>query len=106
MSIFTNRDEIAEQAYKKTEEAAASYPRDWSGLDKPPKDPWFASKFQYYDSIVKNSNEFPNMFHIQPYDMEIVPSTPSQAIFDSIQKNKKFFYAGTYMDVVRNDIWA
>ena len=106
MSGFTNRNINAEEVYKRTEEAASSYPRDWSGLDKPPKDPWFAPKFQYYDTKVTISNEFPNMLHIQPYDMDIIPATPSQAIFDSIEKNKKFFYAGKYMTVSLNDIWA
>ena len=106
MTSVSNRNPYAEQLYKETEEAAASYPRDWSGLNKKAPDPWFAPKFQYYDSKVLNSHEYPNMFHIRPYELESVPATPSQAILESIEKNKRFFYGGVFLDVKRNDIWA
>ena len=106
MTDITNRNPAAEQLYRMTEELAATYPRDFSRLDKPVPDPVFKPKVQYYDSKVLISHEYPNMTYIRPYELEDIPSTASAAINASIEKNKTFFYGGTYHSVNRIDLWA
>ena len=47
---------------------------------------------QYYDSPVKNSSMYPNIWHIKPVDYEYRPPNIGGMIDKSIEDNKKFVF--------------
>lgn len=106
MTSVSNRNPVAEQFYRANEELASTYPRDFSRLDMQIPNPVFKPKIQYYSSKVLVSHEYPNMFHIRPYGLDEIPSTPSSAINASIAKNKTFFFGGVNHPVNRLEIWS
>lgn len=105
MNNVVERDYAREKAFQTHEKEYVPMTADWDKMSKRPipNQTWM-NKLQYYTSVVNGSHEFPNQRLISPVEPDTVPSTSWSAINESIQKNKKVFLGGQYIDVVAGKI--
>lgn len=62
----------------------------------PLPNPIYKHPLQYYDSHVKNSHLYPNIWEIKPVDYDYRPTNIGAQIDKSIQENKNFVF-GPYI---------
>lgn len=60
----------------------------------PLPNPIYKHPLHYYDSQVKKSHMYPNIWHIKPVDYDYRPSNVGGMITKSIEDNKKFVLGG------------
>lgn len=60
----------------------------------PLPNPIYKKPLQYFDSPVKNSSMYPNVWHIKPVNYDYTPSNVGGMIDKSIQENKNFVLGG------------
>lgn len=60
--------------------------------------PIYKTPLGYYDSQVKNSSLYPNMWHIKPVDYDYRPPNIGQMIDKSIEDNKVFAFGPYVME--------
>ena len=105
MTDITGRSLKLDELYKKNDEFAQSYPRDLSKMNIPHKESLSYPKLQYYDSLVKNSHQYPNMIYCRPYDLENTPTNVG-ALVDKSIRDTKFVVGGTiYSPSPKKPLW-
>lgn len=98
MTDITGRSLKLDELYKKNDEFAQSYQRDLSKMNIPHREEKSYPKLQYYDSIVVNSHQYPNIKYCRPYDMDYIPTNVGSLVDKSI-KDTKFIVGGTMYDI-------
>ncbi len=106
MSAFTNRNPYYESLYKQAEEEAKSYPSSKPREDRKYPNPVYTNPIQYFDSKVVNSHIYPNISYIRPYELGFVPTNVGQFIDESIEKQKTYFYGGSFFKQEPVRLWS
>ena len=61
--------------------------------------PIYKNPIKYFDSPVKNSSLYPNLWEIKPVDYSYRPTDIGQQIDKSIQERKQFVFGGYVLPV-------
>lgn len=90
-SEYTHRDASYENRFIDAETSDFKNPRKEIN---PLPNAIYKHPLQYYDSQVKNSHLYPNLWHIKPVDYDYRPSDIGAQIDKTIQDNKNFVLGG------------
>ena len=63
----------------------------------PLPNPIYKLPISYYDSPVKHSSLYPNLFHIRPVDYNYRPTNIGSQIDKTIQENKSYVFGGSVL---------
>lgn len=88
MKSVSNKDSYADSLLKENQANVGKSYTNYNGPIKPYENASYKEPFQYFDSVVSNSHQFPNMEYIRPYTVEDVRS--DDKILESIQARKRF----------------
>jgi hypothetical protein len=88
MKSVSNKDSYADSLLKENQANVGNSYTNYNGPIKPYQNASYKEPFQYFDSVVSNSHQFPNMEYIRPYTVEDVRS--DDKILESIQARKRF----------------
>lgn len=92
-SEYTHRNSSYEQRFI---EGQTSDHKNTMREINPLPNPIYKNPIQYYDSPVKNSMLYPNIWHIKPVDYDYRPSNIGAMVDKSIQENKNYVF-GPYV---------
>lgn len=92
-SEYNHKNPSYEQRFVKAETSPYTNPRKEIN---PLPNPIYKHKLQYYDSPVKNSSLYPNLWHIKPVDYDYRVSDIGGMLYKSIEENKNYVF-GPYI---------
>ena len=102
-SIYNHRNASREQSFVKAQT------QDFVQATReiyPKANTIYKNDIQFYDSHVKNSHLYPNMYHIRPINLDNKPSDIGAYIDKSIQANKQYAFGPYVLPVKELKWWA
>jgi hypothetical protein len=88
MTSVSNKNSYADSLLKENQANVNKSYTDFNGPIKPYPNASYKEPFQYYDSVVTNSHQFPRMEYIRPFTVEDVRS--DDRVLESIEARKRF----------------
>jgi hypothetical protein len=88
MASVTNKNAYAEQLLKENEANRNKSYTDFNRPLRPYPNPSYKEPFQFFDSVVTNSHQFPRMEYIRPFIIEDI--RPKDTIYETIEARKRF----------------
>lgn len=95
-SEYTHRNTSYENRF--VEAQTSDYKNPMRQINPLPN-PIYKHPLQYYDSPVKNSSLYPNMYEIKPVDYNYMPTNIGELIDKSIEERKQFVFGGYVLPI-------
>jgi hypothetical protein len=103
MASVSNKNSYADSLLKENQAKVNKSYSDYNGPIRPYANASYKEPFQYFDSVVTNSHQFPSMEYIRPFTLGDLRS--DDRILESIEAKKRFAIGGHVVTNRQVNFW-